>query len=504
MSLIEAFAAVGRAPTHNEIGRFIRENFLSTQALNSPNTRRRAKAAQRLRLYEDDYDQDIDALINLIFESEQARKQRRRLRELAKAQNALRRVGDELASTYDKPARRLFPDARSQALYDQIEKALDLHETMKQASRLDQVLNEVLIWWRWSEVDGQPTLTVVTPDAFDIVPDPRDRLREGAIIVDSAPIALDAREATRLEHYQMWDDTYRYSFDADGTMLGHAVEHGYGRIPGYVVHRTKPRTALFDTKSRGDLVSGQLVVVFLNLLIVRLAKAQGENQPTLSGDLARIATGMSFDGESPIPLPPGVVAQMLQSKTDPEHYLKAKRDYITGMAATYGMSYEQFTFSEKASEASGKAYTVRREKLSELRDEQVLRDEKHEIEVARLISDMLAVAGIASVDPDVMRVDFHDPRMPQDPGEELDVLDKGIRLGVDNVIRFSMRKYGFDRKEAQEYVTWCVAVRAQMAQAMRALNIPGDPTQAGQDPAVNGAQGPRQVGDGSEEDEDAA
>ena len=60
MSLLEAFAAIGQRIDHSDVIKFVRDNFIGNNPSN-PDWIRRQTQEQRLRLYDDAYDQDINS-----------------------------------------------------------------------------------------------------------------------------------------------------------------------------------------------------------------------------------------------------------------------------------------------------------------------------------------------------------------------------------------------------------------------------------------------------------
>jgi hypothetical protein len=351
----------------------------------------------------------------------------------------------------------------------------------------------------------------MTPDKFDAIPDPRDPLEPAAFLLDwKGPRPLgELVDDSNVPAYLLYDDTFVYRINAAGFLVGGPQLHGFRkldgspRLPGYLQHRALPQEQLLDSGPGLDILSCHEVIVLVNLLILRLSKAQGENQPILRGNLAAVAKGQSFDGETPIALPADVVAEMLQSKTDPEHYLKVAKHFIGAVAQTYGMSYEQFTFQETADTASGKAYEVRRAKLTELRDEQLERAKHDERGTAELVADVLASAGEPTFDPMAMHNDFADPRIPQDAMEELQVLEKGIELGVDNVVDFLRRKNSdLSEEDAAQKVEDNVRIRGVMISALKRLNAPAKPgADPGDTPEENGR---KRLGAGDQGDAEPA
>ena len=197
-----------------------------------------------------------------------------------------------------------------------------------------------------------------------------------------------------------------------------------------LLHKREPMDRILESRDGRDIVSGHLGNCLLEMMMMRLSKSQGENQPVLSGNLANVAAGQPMNGESPIVLPPEVVATILQTKTTPEHYLAVKKDKLGSLAQRYGMSYEQFAQEESKNPASGKSYMVRREKLIELRTEQRRRAMVNEALVIDLIG----------FDPAGMKIDHSEQTIPQDATEEVALLDLKMRLGLDSPISYLKRK----------------------------------------------------------------
>lgn len=457
----------------------------------NPNRLRRETIAQRIRLYRDDSKLDFERIVDIVFETHDVQEQRKKMIQVASEQNVTRRIIDEVASLYDRPAVRTLKDAAANKRFHDEANAVELDEVMQEKQRLMFLCNEVLIWRAAPIEDGAPSkLHIVTPDCFDAVPHPKDGLEVAGIVIDKAPVSILEGEArASLPHYELWDDTFRYLISGagclvkeDGSMATTPIEHGLKRIPGVVLHRRKPVDRILDSRAGRDITAAHLAVGLLSIMIMRLAKSQGERQPVLQGNLANVAAGQSMDGEKPLVLPPEVVASMLETRTDPSHYLDAKKDKLSSVAQTYGMSYEQFSYQEGAAIASGKSYQVRREKLTELRLEQVRRSRRDEADVVDLMG----------YETDGMTVDHQEQAMPSDALEEVQLLDAKMRIGLDSPVKYMMRKDpDLDRPAAIKTINENLADYARLVVLVRALNLPAgaDAANPGNDPTLNGAAG---------------
>jgi hypothetical protein len=469
--------------THEQVAAYLSKAFGLDQSLGAgsvvnENRLRRERIAQRIRLYRDDGRLEFERLIDRIFTKTDVRDQRKVMIDVATENNVTQRIINEVASLYDQPAVRTLKSKDDQVKLKQISTDLELDEVMQEAQRLTFLCNETLLW-------RSKILTVITPDVFDAIPNPAVKLEEVGFIIDNAPIFVaDGADRSKVPHYEVWDEQYQYLLNVDGRLID-VVEHKLGQIPGVLLHRRKPIDRILDDRAGRDITAAHLGVGLLEVMAMRLMKSQGERQPILKGNLASMAMGQSMDGEKPLLLPPEVTADMLDTQTDPDHYMRKKKDKIAGVAQNYGMSYEQFVFSETTmgpASASGKAYEVRRMKLTELRNEQRRRALVHE----RRIITML---GLSS---DGMLVDFQEQTVPQDAMEEIALLKERMPLGLDSPVKYYMRKNpDATRDEAIQALDQNMGEYALSVLRVRALNMPlnADASNPGQSPQQNGAQG---------------
>jgi hypothetical protein len=489
------------ATDHAALVRWVAKTYgLGSVSPLNPHRLRRETIARRLRLYRDQATVDVDAIISAIYETEDYKATLRRYIPVALEQNVTRRIVNEVASLYDRPAiRTVAGDAEK---FRAEEKRLQLHFIFQEAHRLTNLLNEVLIW-RHAGADDKAALRIVTPDMFDVIPHTKDALVPAGVLLDMPPTSIiDGPARQSLPHYELWDDTYRYLIsahgvlvDESGTMVDAPIEHKQSRIPGVLFHRRQPTTCILDSSSGSDIESCHLGVALLNVMIMRLSKSQGERQPILRGNLAQMAAGQVMNGERPLALPPEVFAEMLESKTDPDHYLAVKKDKIGSLAQAWGMSYEHFTQQETSDTSSAKAYSVRRERLTEIRIEQRGRAVLHESETAKLIGFELE------------HVDFQEQAIPLDAMEEVELLDAKMRKGLDSPIDYLMRKDpDLDRAGAVARLTRNIADFAGLVLMVRALNVPadGDAANPGKSPQENGADNEKKTTEGDDKADESA
>lgn len=449
----------------------------STTSSTSPNRRRKAACAQRIRLYRNRAAQDFHQLIDHVFVSSVIKKQRKKFVEYAAYQNITKRIVDEVASLYNAPALRKLATPQATDAYRSVIREVGYDRIAQHAQRMLMLCNEVLIW-STIKSNGKVKLRLITPDLFSAVAD-----REGdllAIVLDRAEekstgIVLFA--GNEKISYDVWDDTYRYGVNAAGNII-EMTEHKQGRIPCVLMHAHEPHCGeLLASDIGSDITSAHLAVFFINMMVLRLAKSQGERQPYISGDAPNVmSTNQAADGEAPLVLPPNVIVGMLESKTTPEHYMETKRDILISVGQTYGLSYEQMTLS---GETSGVSLEQRREKLKELRNEQRVRAVEHEYLICKMLG----------FDASSLTVDFSEQTLPLDESAAVALLKEKAAMGLDSPVAFLMRKDpDLTEVTAMELLRKNIANRAIVVELARSLNIANDASveNPGNSPLQNG------------------
>lgn len=434
------------------VRRVVNRYDLITANRDSSEAMRRDDIAKRLRLYRNDAVSDYNLLIKEVFEHPQVQEHRRRISQVARHQNVTQRIVHEVASLYSGPARRRIGSNAAQYAIEM--DALSIDQVMKAASRLVFLCNEVLLW-ATTKSDGSKRLRVVTPDLFDAIPDEECPTDYVAIVIHRAP-SIEQSSLEEIPNFEIWDEESRYLVGRSGQLIRKEVRDR-SPIPGVLMHSSHPVDRLLDSRPGRDIMSAHLAVFLINLMTMRLAKSQGERQPVVSGDLAMAATGQPLDGETPLRLPPGSSISMLESRTDPGHYIAIKKDVIASVAQAYGMSYDQLAYND--SEQSGRAYMARRTKLNELREEQRGNALKHERELATLLG----------YDGSSLSVDFRESGTPTDEADDVALLRDRSALGVDSPVQYVQRKNpDLTPEEALAYVVQCAreweSVRALLPQ----------------------------------------
>lgn len=478
MSLLDAFRkSTGRSQlTWESLVKYVWRTYLHGTASNNPHKKRRAAMKERIRWYRGDHQKDIEKLIEHVFEHEDVVKQRQKFARMAKSVNVTARLIDRISTVYTVEAVRRFPDDAEQRRLKQLETDLALHEMFELANQLVNLCNEVLFW-------ATPSLRLITPDAFDVIPDPRDPKEIGGLLMHwGAPSSVDEADAPQKRmHFALWDERYVLSLDAEGKIIGEPEEHRWGRIPGVLVHRASPIDSLLDGDAGDDIIAAHQAVAFLRVLALRLAKSQGEKQPVLSGDLARIAAGQAADGERPLALPPNVEAKVLDTTTSPEHYIKLENQVMGDLAASYDLSLEALVRRSQVD------HMRLHENLTEIRRRQQKRWRRTERDVMELV-------GFNTRD---FSVNFRDPALPMDPQKEFDLYREKSKQGLDDPLAYLMREDpDLDELAAKERLDRHRQIVAEHIEQLAARNLARDADleNPGRTPEANGRIGGQRSG----------
>jgi hypothetical protein len=171
-----------------------------------------------------------------------------------------------------------------------------------------------------------------------------------------------------------------------------------------------------------------------------------------------------------------------------DKFLDSIRAEIQDVAAPRGLSlgtiYREYADADQATITTElkQAWSASRELMAP-REREIIRS------VLRLIDQYAE-----RIDPDSrVTVDYLEPIAAlEDKAASLANLKSGIELGVDNVYDYlGLQNADLESDaEVEAQVAKNIEIRAQMVEAMRALNMPADPTQVGLSADRNGANGP--------------
>jgi hypothetical protein len=186
-----------------------------------------------------------------------------------RAERDPKRINDEIASLYDKPALRRSSTRPRTRRSTPRSSASTCTRSCRRLQRITTLCNEILLW-QYRASTGRTSCGSSRPTSSTRSRTRKDVFVKAGFVIDIAPVTIDDRRtAKRLPHYEVWDDTFRYLINANGQLVErHAAscqhtdrpdEHGLGRIPGVLFHRASRRPRL-DARHGSDIESAHFGV----------------------------------------------------------------------------------------------------------------------------------------------------------------------------------------------------------------------------------------------------
>lgn len=478
----------------------IRRKYISGT---SEDSARRMAIRRRLDLYANNVGPYVEAHIRRIFSDPKIIDERLKVLSLGKWQNLTKRVVNELARVYSNPARRTVGETNAAGVdtggsgYEEFIDHLDLDGAMRMANRLSILCNQIFLYIRTEEVDSEvvPALDLITSDQFSVVPHPLYPLRMAAILIG---IASEGGTDDTSPHYMLISSDEIWYLNRAGFLISEK-ENVYGFIPGILVHSQLPHGSLLDARSGDDIMTAHESVVLLNVLAMNAAKVSTK-VPYVQGDSAYTAQGQTMDQTSTVMLGDGMMPGVIDLRSDPHEYIKAAASITMQLAASYGIP-EDF-FNRSFTGTTGIVMDAKLSGLMERRNEQLPIFRRVERELARKASIICSrdCAPRFHFSDGGWQIDFGEITRPQDPLERLrwrkEARSMGLRTIIDDLQEDNP---DLDTERAWARLTEIIEIRSAEVEAMRALNMPRDPSEPGLDPAQNGA-----ANSGDQGEQDAA
>ena len=459
---------------------------------------RRAFAKRRVALYRDDFEQILYNEIVAVFQDPAVRERFYPLMRMSGANSFLKRIADELARPLyaTPPRRKVTGPAGVQEAYHALANEMRLNAKMSLTARLLVAANSVIQFPRVVPGKGM-CLDVMTPDMVTVFPDPDRPTKALSITYDR--MVYTAKGPTT--HHVTWDDEQAFEMNANGDLVANPVRHSFGRIPMVEIHRRERWGEYWDNTTGKDLEAAALQTMLLNAMALKLHKSQSHKQLAFIGDVAGWAKNQTLDEESLLVGNGQGTLQSIDLQGDPSFLLKTKEAIETSVAANYGISRERL--NQKAGSEGGDDHGLK-ERTAELA--QVMREAEADLfEVVTLVSrehptHRLAEGGAFSIDYGALHY-----RVDRKTQLEIRKMERsmGVRSILDDVYEDNPEITSED--EAWEEIADNMAAEAAYIEERRALNIAEDATaeEPGQDPAQNGAMGPK-VRDGRMTRDEAA
>lgn len=452
---------------------------------------RRQRAADRVRLYRDDYGDLLRRKIGQWFDNSTVKSRVSKFADLGSSQAIFKRIVNTVARPVYavSPVRTIDPESEQQ-VFASLAAEVRLNEKMDAACRLATACNTVFLYTRYVERLGKIVVDILTPDMVTVIPDPDDVTRELGLIYQRE---VRRRDGTIEKVHVFWDDTHTFQIAGNGAILPFAGDsesirrHGLPRMPFLAIHRQERVGGYWDNTTGDDAVAAQLACSLLNVLSIRLLKAQGFNQILVEGDIPAFPKGQILDEEGAVQVPEGTSVNTLALKTDANHYQSLADSIKTDAAANHGISRARL--NQDRAEASSD------EGLQEERADAVKIMFAAELEQFEILKMVSLEHKKYRLSPDAtMSLDFGEWQHRVDEKTMLELWDQKRSMGIACVLDHikSVNPEIADDAQAWAELERNLKAETKWVEKKRALEIPKDANarEAGQDPADNGALGP--------------
>lgn len=394
--------------------------------------------------------------------------------------NMMRRVIKETSTVYkDQHTRGVTPKG-SQKIYEELITELRLNETLQRANFYVNGLNDLVLMV--SAIGGKVGVNMYTPDR--IVPfqnEDNPTMLDGLAIEDS----IQELDGTRKALYYIWTPTRHFVLDHNynirHVMGNEQMLNPYIKVnmeqsafyPFVFAHSTARETSFFDKHTGNDLVEGTRMIsiqeTFRNFMVpmqfkqLAVKKNVDDNQSLKSMQVKSPLHVLQTSGDT----------HVLDWQSDIDKLGNAIEKKIFSIANAYGISAENFKLSAQAT--SGFARMIAKERLSELRSEQikVWRGVEECIFNAIRECKKLYKIGKPIADNAKFSIDYKDAQYADDPLSEMQLLREKMEMGLINILDV-VRNENPDIKTDEEAITVLqknLEIKRMVTSKMPSLNI---------------------------------
>lgn len=456
-------------------------------------------AHHRLRdeLYRDGGIAHMNSVIDRLFKDTTVRDLRKAVVPLARFNNVIKRIVNEMSTVYSEPARRVVGEtteteaaqlAQVDAVmndgadpasiqietpnndaYQAVLEAVCMDERMVEVGRLLNLHRALLVGFRVRmkpNGEREPTIDIATPANVRAITHPNDEsLVIGWLIKTCHKTARDSQE---VPVWMLWTDHESIALRDDLSVIpGSWQEHGLGVCPWVPVTLGPPSSGFWPGSEGADLVAGQETIWLEGVLLIKESKS-ATKQTIIQGDGTNMARGQTLDTEAPAELADGQSATTVDMSMDLDLFKGAASHVLDSLALNYGL-LPAVARGQQAE--SAEARELQRLPLKEIRRRQQVPLRRFEFRFACVMSAVLAVdlPAMNFVVED-WRIEFAESETPLDPIAEQDLFEKRRAAGLDNTVDMIIRKRpGLDEDGAWEIVDHNITVETKRNAKMRPL-----------------------------------
>lgn len=413
---------------------------------------RKIRFKQRLNILNDDLKPVITSELSRMFAPETFEDMRYYV---DVSNNLAKRVCSEISLVYkDEPQRKVTPKSHDKR-YQEIVAQMRLDAKMQRVNYYLNGLNDLILM---PAIYGTPTqmtddgvifknrmdMNILTPDRVTVFEDEDDPTTIQALAIEDRFIDESGKEVTLyyfwspLEHYVLNHEFQKQNIVGNEQQLNPYWEFNQeGAFHPFIpLHNSERCYSFWDETSGTDLFEATKSLAIKNTFIYFMFPMQFK-QMAIQTD--------TIDANQPSVKNPQVKSPLHVIQTNGQTQVLDWQSQLTQLkemvesqlyqvGSAYGISAENFKLT--ASETSGFARMISKERLMEIRQAQVknYRNIEQAIFETSAIANNLYSLGNEITDSAKLTVDFIDPEFDSPPLEELAVVEKKMSLGITNIL----------------------------------------------------------------------
>lgn len=456
----------GEPLSDEALAKYLKDHYIDNPA----EKRRRLLHRRRQELYTDAGIEHIHRLIDEVYTKDTIRARLKAWAEVARFDNPIKRVTNDLSTVYRRKAKRTVSDPESNKRYRRLQQLCRQHERSRQINRLLNVHRSLFVGFRFREADRRPVIDIVTPDQCFAVGHPNDPTLLVALIIEVK--FRTARLQSTAPKYLVWSAYESFYLTGQGSIV-RREPNKFGRIPYVYATLEPPIDGMWPGDVGEDLVGATISAWFANTNLLKETKS-ATKFPVVQGDMTTAARDQAADSDEVVEVPEGSLISSVDNSMDLGLFRSTSDHVVEHVANNYGMSSGVV---KHQGVQSAEARELMRAPMHEIQEEQQTPLEEFEREFAELQVAVLRVDEPSlAFDLDGWAILFRQSKTPLDPKTRLEVFEHSRRLGLTNTLEYLMEEEGLDEEQAWAKLLWNIMVELIRNEAMRPLQaISGSP-----------------------------
>lgn len=345
-------------------------------------------------------------------------------------------------------------------------KSSNLDLKFKKANRYVQAVNDVYLYfvWRNDKID----IDVLAPNNLIIIPKENDPTEPEVIMIKKSLDMLTMQQfnSDSQNYYIVWSAEEHYHLiETNGVWtkapIGENEEmtNPYGLLPFVGIHKSDNDTLWNETEGEDLYQLGLWVAAMTTIWNQNWTWHNYKQLAIATNDEGKIPAGLGRAPDRAIIVPGDSEIEALDWSIDTGSLLEQIEKKASMIAANYGIDLKA---SLAEIEESGIKLRIRQSFLQEQRQNQVKTFTKTELESFEIIKTILSVEMEKPIDGE-MEIKFADQDVYQGSGEQLDIIEKELKLDIESLVDVIQRRNPYlTREQAIEKIKTNIAENNEM------------------------------------------